>query len=547
MRAGGGRDEMMAGVTRRRNATRRPLPGRRALAASSLPRFRVSIPAMAQRPPIDAGTDATKTLPMGEALRGGDGLRISIVVYHGGGAEIALLTADRPVIVGRAHPADLIIADRTLSREHARFSLQDDHILVEDLGSTNGCWLAGKRVKGATLGVGGEVMLGAVLVCVHALGALDGDPVGPERPPSPLSGRPPSGRPTPPTPAPRPEGGAPGSQGALVTGAAMRELLETVSRVSASRLPILLHGETGTGKEVLARLIHDSGPRRERRMVCVNCAAIPAQLVESALFGHEKGAFTGAVLQQKGVFEEANKGTVLLDEIGELPAAAQAALLRVLETMTFSRVGSTRLIEVDVRVIAATHRDLVTMVEAGEFRADLYYRLNALTLAVPPLRRRVDEIEPLARSFLEQANAANGWAVRGISPDALAALRAYAWPGNVRELKNVIERAVVVAQTEAIRAEDLLAEVQAARRAHLWGSGASDPTDPDASAMTPPGGLGELRPKLQEYEAQLITKTLATVAYSRADAARLLGMPLRTLAHKIKALGIKEPPKEPPR
>jgi transcriptional regulator with PAS, ATPase and Fis domain len=298
---------------------------------------------------------------------------------------------------------------------------------------------------------------------------------------------------------------------------------------------VILHGETGTGKEVLARLIHESGPRRERRLVRVNCGAIPAQLVESTLFGHEKGAFTGAVQQQKGVFEEANQGTVFLDEIGELPLAAQAALLRVLETGSFARVGSTREMEVDVRVIAATHRDLEAMAAEGTFREDLYYRLSTMVLEIPPLRARADEIEALALHFLGLANKANHGAVRGISGEALSLLTAYRWPGNVRELKNAIERGVVVARGELIQPEDLPARVRGGS------AGADGPTETGNRVTLPAGLPGEAKAQVKGYEARMLEEALRESGGNRTEAAKKLGMPVRTLSYRMKVLGILGP------
>ncbi|XXT20082.1 sigma 54-interacting transcriptional regulator [Sorangium sp. So ce429] len=344
------------------------------------------------------------------------------------------------------------------------------------------------------------------------------------------------------------------AEGGIIAGQKMRGLLETVRRVAASRIPVILHGETGTGKEVLARMIHESGPRKGRRVVRVNCGAIPKDLVESTLFGHERGAFTGALQQQKGVFEEANGGTVFLDEIGELPPAAQAALLRVLEVGAFSRVGSSREVEVDVRVVAATHRDLEAMAASGAFRADLYYRLGGVVIDIPPLRERRDEIEPLARQFLRTASAANGRRVEGIAPEALAMLGAYGWPGNVRELRNVIERAVVVARGAIVEAEDLPPRVREAERA-------ADPeraSDPGRISALPDSGArsaapsapeenraeagGPARGKVQQYEATLLYDTLEAAGWSRAEAARRLGMPVRTLSYRMKVLGVKRAP-----
>jgi DNA-binding NtrC family response regulator/pSer/pThr/pTyr-binding forkhead associated (FHA) protein len=312
--------------------------------------------------------------------------------------------------------------------------------------------------------------------------------------------------------------------------AAMSQLYDTVQRLSSSQIPVLILGETGTGKEVLARAIHDSSPRRGARMACINCGAIPATLVESILFGHERGAFTGATQSSKGMFEEASGGTVLLDEVGELSPAAQAALLRVLETKRISRVGSTKEIPADVRVIAATHRDLEAMAREERFRADLYYRLNAMTLRLPPLRERVEEIGPLAEVFIEQANQANGRAVRGTEPQALRLLHQYSWPGNVRELRNAIERAVVIARGDQITVDDLPEGVRTA-------SSARPPLIP---TPTVEGEELDLRDLLQRYETQLIMTALERAKGDRNVASQLLKIPLRTLSHRIQRLGIRK-------
>ncbi|MGK4002081.1 sigma 54-interacting transcriptional regulator [Sorangium sp. So ce1036] len=329
---------------------------------------------------------------------------------------------------------------------------------------------------------------------------------------------------------------------ALVAGRAMRDVLALVERVAGARVPVILHGETGTGKEVLARALHERGPRRGKRMVRVNCGAIPRELVESTLFGHERGAFTGAATQQKGVFEEADGGTVFLDEIGELSLPAQAALLRVLETQTLCRVGSLREITVDVRVVSATHRDLEAMVSAGAFRSDLFYRLSTVVLKIPPLRERTDEIEPLSRRFLARANEANAREVKGLTPAVLERFRAYAWPGNVRELRNVIERAVVMARGALIDEEDLPAWVRGVEEEAPAVVVAERPA-PARQGDTPVEGDNPagIRRKVDEYEARILQEALDAAGWSRRAAAELLGMPVRTLSYRMKRLGLRRP------
>jgi two-component system response regulator AtoC len=459
-----------------------------------------------------------------DALRKRAGARLSLVVYHLEGVETALLSPGAAVVVGRRAPSDLAVPDPSLSRTHARFTLAEDgHVLVEDLGSTNGVWLGGARVPSARIEPGRDVVLGNVLACLRVLG-----PTGPaDRPVSRVS-----------TAADR----AP-----IAVSPAMRAALDLASRVAAASVPVILQGETGSGKEVLARHLHEHGPRRERAMVCVNCGAIPSQLVESTLFGHEKGAFTGAGQRQKGVFEEADGGTVFLDEIGELPAPAQAALLRVLETRRFCRVGSVKEVSADVRVVAATHRDLAAMCAEGRFRTDLYYRLNTVVLAIPPLRDRPEDIEPLARRFLGDMSA--GRPLR-LSPEALSLLLAHPFPGNVRELRNAIEHAVVVAAGDTITPLDL---PPALRRDTAPDSAlaVSRRPEPRPPTLPPPSGPppeappqgSDLRSHLQAYEAQILFETLQATGWNQSEAARRLGVPIRTLSHKVKALGLKKPDK----
>lgn len=445
---------------------------------------------------------------------------ISLLVQHTDGTEVTLLEAGAPVTVGRRAPSDIAIPDRALSRTHARFQVaHDGRVTVEDLRSTNGTWLRGARVDTVEIRPGDEVVLGGAIARVYAFGAaFEG-----------TNGVFPTGD----------TAGAP-----IAASPAMREVLEMAGRLGVEVLPVILQGETGSGKEVVARFIHSSGPRKSRPMVCVNCAAIPASLVESTLFGHERGAFTGAAQQHKGVFEVADGGTLFLDEIGELPLPAQAALLRVIETKRLTRLGSSREIAVDVRILAATHRDLEAMSEAGTFRSDLYYRLSAMLLGVPALRERTEEIEPLARFFLAETGRAR---VRDISPEAVAVLQGYGWPGNVRELRNAIERAVVVARGEIIVEGDLPVKIRQASTRRP--GGAAPPSVEDTlsgdeaiCAPTPRSGVeGDLKLRLQEYESRLIVDTLLATGWNQTEAARRLGMPIRTLSYKIKAFGLTNP------
>jgi DNA-binding NtrC family response regulator len=437
----------------------------------------------------------------------------SITVLHPGGTEIRILDAEAPVIVGRRSPSDIAIPDPALSRTHARFQIGvDGRVTVQDLGSTNGTWLRGERIDMIEIHPGDEVVLGGAIASVHTFGAaFEG-----------ANGLSPVGE---------------GASAPIAASAAMREAFELAGRLGVEVLPVILQGETGSGKEVVARFIHNSGPRKSKPMVCVNCAAIPAALVESTLFGHQRGAFTGAAQQQKGVFEAADGGSLFLDEIGELPLPAQAALLRVIETKRLARVGSTQEIAVDVRIIAATHKDLEAMSETGAFRADLYYRLCAMVVEIPPLRERTEDIEPLLRFFLAREARAR---VHDISPEALQSLQAYRWPGNVRELRNAVERAMVVARGGVIEVADLPLKIRGSK-ARTGGDEMPSGDDGVPASAAPTLAAGDLKLRLQEYESRLLVDTLLSTGWNQTEAAKRLGMPIRTLAYKIKAFGITRP------
>ncbi len=317
---------------------------------------------------------------------------------------------------------------------------------------------------------------------------------------------------------------------------AMRPVLRLIERLAPSDLPVLVMGESGVGKELVAREIHRRSRRAGGPFVDLNCAAIPDTLLESELFGYEKGAFTGADKGRSGLLEAADGGTLFLDEIGELPGGLQVKLLRVLETMTFFRVGGRRKITVDVRLVAATNRDLATESREGRFRADLYYRINAGTIVVPPLRERREEILVLARAFLEQVDGR-----LELAPETEKALLAYDWPGNVRELRNVVERAALLARGGVVRPEDLPREIVAPR---LPGPGTVSAGGPPASTAPDPGSAGgaPTRATLQELERQRIREVLDQVHWHRGRAAEILGISVRTLYRKIKAYGLDREP-----
>ena len=300
----------------------------------------------------------------------------------------------------------------------------------------------------------------------------------------------------------------------------MLSLCESVARIASSNATVVIHGESGVGKELLAASLHYNSPRAQKPFVKVNCGAIPEGLLESEFFGHEKGAFTGAVARRTGRFEHADGGTLFLDEIGELPLALQVKLLRVLQDREFERVGGDKTLRVDVRLVAATNRDLEAMVAEGTFRSDLFYRLNVVSLTVPPLRERIDDIAVLAAHFLRKFTAEHGREIDGFDDHALAVMQRYAWPGNVRELSNAVERAVVMSSGSTIFAEDLPLPVVAASRAA-----------PEVAART-------LKALLREFEAGVIRQALDRNQDNRSRTANELGISRRALLYKLHELNL---------
>jgi len=323
----------------------------------------------------------------------------------------------------------------------------------------------------------------------------------------------------------------------------MRGLIAQVRKVGPTKARVLIHGESGTGKELVARAIHDASGRRNGPFVKVNCAAIPRELIESELFGHERGAFTGATAQKKGLFEVASGGTILLDEIGDMDLDAQAKVLRVLQTGEFMRVGGQASHHADARVLAATHRNLPELVQTGEFREDLYFRLNVVPLEVPPLRERPADVALLARHFVEVACQENGVALRAIATEALAMLSSHAWPGNVRELRNVIERMVVLSDGD-LGIDDVPAELRAAATngpehehendAAISGSGSLD----ELVAELVADGDASLKQVREAVERAYIIKRLREHGWNVSRTAESLGLERTHLHRKMRLLDI---------
>ena len=303
---------------------------------------------------------------------------------------------------------------------------------------------------------------------------------------------------------------------------AMQEIFATVERVAPTRATVLLAGESGVGKDLIARAIHHRSPRRERPLVKINCSAIPENLMESELFGYDKGAFTGAVGSKPGKFEQADTGTVFLDEIGDVPAAVQVKLLRILQEREFERLGSNVTRHIDVRVVAATNQDLRAALEQGTFREDLYYRLNVVPMNIPSLRERKGDIPFLANHFVRKLAPDSGRQVDGISDAAMEKLMSYHWPGNVRELENVIERALILCHGNQLEAEDIKLEMAPRSR----------PADNNGRNFLPEGLT------LDQYEQEIIREALRRADGNKSQAARLLGLTRNALRYRLTQMGL---------
>jgi DNA-binding NtrC family response regulator len=307
---------------------------------------------------------------------------------------------------------------------------------------------------------------------------------------------------------------------------AMRDVFRLVEKIAPTNSTVLIRGESGTGKELVARAIHARSNRSAKPFFALNCAAIPENLLESELFGHEKGSFTGADVRKIGLFEAASGSTLFLDEIGDLTLPLQGKILRALQEKEVKRVGGNETIPVDVRVVAATNRDLTAMMKAGQFREDLFYRLNVIPVDLPPLRDRSSDVRALVLRFLEKANTSHGTSVASVSPEAMELLVRHGWPGNVRQLESVVERAVLLCETNVVRPEDLPSEVR------LNTAPAARPYGFDIPAE----GID-----IEEFERQLIVQAMEKSGWVIAKAARLLGLTYRTLQYRLEKFGLKKP------
>jgi transcriptional regulator with GAF, ATPase, and Fis domain len=382
-----------------------------------------------------------------------------LLIVLAGPSRGSTTAVDRPVTIGRDQASTLCIHDLTLSRHHCRIEAENGELILRDLDSRNGTLVNGLPVRTHRLMDGDEIRAGASALLFVSGTARDADDDHGPHPPVVAAAS---------TVAPLPtvqtDTGTRPLQ--LTTSVAIehslvgdsppiQEVLHRIARVAPTDATVLIRGESGTGKELVARAIQVNSARASGPFVPINCAALPEGLLESELFGHEKGAFTGAVAQKRGRLELASGGTVFFDEIGELAPSLQAKLLRVLQERELERVGGTRALAVDLRVVAATNRDLEAAVKAGSFRQDLYFRLNVVSIAVPPLRERRLDVSLLVQYFVNKYAARCGRRIRGVTREARACLLRYDWPGNVRELENAIEHAVVLGTGDTIGIEDL--------------------------------------------------------------------------------------------
>ncbi|MGC4094241.1 MAG: sigma 54-interacting transcriptional regulator [Polyangiaceae bacterium] len=458
--------------------------------------------------------------------------RFELVVYMRQQSRLYPLTPGSVVDIGRSAENQVQIDDPSVSRHHARLHV-DGEVQVEDLGSANGTSLvraskarpdldetdasANQRLEPNQLAVlvpGDVLRVGAVILVLQR-----------------------KGRSSLPTPSAEVHAVGP----AVLLDPEMRRVYDLASRAAASDISVLVLGETGVGKEVMAETIHRRSPRADHPFLRLNCAALPESLLEGELFGHERGAFTGAHAAKQGLIESTDRGSVFLDEIGELPLGTQAKLLRVLEERTVTRLGATKPRRVDVRFVTATNRDLAREVRAGRFRGDLYYRISGLVVKIPALRQRPLEIQPLAEHFLREFCVRSGQARPRLSPEAIDRLRGYEWPGNVRELRNVMERAALLATDGHVGAEHVMLE------SPLPEDELEDADEYDAvtqvtnvlGATTPP----EPVEPVSSSERDRVIRALESCGGNQTRAAKLLGISRRTLINRLEQFQLPRPKK----
>lgn len=450
--------------------------------------------------------------------------KLWVTIVEGPHARLLRLPPSGDLSLGREQTCDIVLETPSVSRRHATLVISDRGVAIRDEGSANGTRLGGNRVPAHTdlpVGPGIAIFIGAASLVLHELspGARTQPHRGEEREARLAGEHIQALRARDPRSAP----------GVVVQAASMRRLYDLVERVAAGTISVLLVGETGVGKEVVAAAVHNRSPRRQSPFLRLNCAALSEHLLESELFGHEAGAFTGARAAKPGLLETADGGTILLDEIGELPMAIQAKLLRVIETREVTRVGGTRIRHLDVRFVSATNRDLQARAQTGTFREDLYFRLSGVTLNIPPLRDRVEEISPLALEFARQAAFALGrQCAPALTEAALDHLKSRRWPGNVRELRNCVERAVLLSSNDTVDLADVDPRGLTQQRA-------SASRNVAAPVPIPPEQTDTID------ERSRIEAALAACAGNQTRAAERLGIARRTLVKKLAEYRIPRP------
>ena len=441
--------------------------------------------------------DQTTQLDLSGTQAGRGEQRAYVMLHLAGKVEVIAIDEGSELVVGRASDADIVVSDGKVSRRHSALRVRGGVLNVRDLGGRNGTKLDGEVLREAER----AVMRGQVIG------------VGPARI----------------TVVSLPRGERVEADDIVVEDPQMREVMKLVDRLAAAPTTVLIRGETGAGKEVIAERLHAQSPRRDKALVRVNCAAVPESLLESELFGHVKGAFTGATSDKRGFFQVADGGTLFLDEIGDVPLAVQVKLLRALETQRVQPIGSRDEQAVDVRIVTATHRDLEAMVQAQTFRQDLYYRIAGFVLDVPPLRERPKDIAPLADRFLASFGERLGAPPPALSDAARSVLERHVWPGNVRELRNAVEHAAVLAGAGPIEPEHLPKSV-------------TTPQDvtPSLAGPASDGNPATMKEHVEEAERRAIEQALAAAEGHRGKAAEILGVSKRTLQYKLAKLGFNE-------
>jgi DNA-binding NtrC family response regulator len=460
-------------------------------------------------------------------------VRFDLIVRLGEKVDVVPLHEDRPLAIGRSSQNGLQVDDPAVSRQHLQFHRKGDLIEVEDLGSANGSLI----VRGSlsphnegqereqrmaphqrmTMGIGDSVRIGSTVLGLQLKTGLNQTRLKPGRS---LTG-------------PR-----------VLADPGMQHCYELVGRAARSDIPVLILGETGAGKEVMAETVHRQSRRSNQRFLLLNCAALTETLLESELFGHEKGAFTGAQAAKAGLLEATDGGTVFLDEIGELPLGTQAKLLRVLEERSVLRVGATKPRPINVRFVTATNRDLQQQIRLQRFRNDLYYRISGLVIRIPALRQRPSEIEPLTRHFLRLFCESLNQREPFLSGEALSVLQGYAWPGNVRELKNVVERAALIAEHGLIRPEHILLDPPIPGDEGPMSVDFDGPTQVNQRIVLPAvAPSNQAPPSSEQDQRQRVIEALEACGGNQTRAAQMLGVSRRTLINRLERWNLPRPKK----